>query len=171
MVFYENKVTASTQNDTRWARITRGIAASTKLAAGRKGHTADHRRAQNSQRGRKHHFSHSAPLLGVFMRYSWDIRGVFVCIGYVSGMCRVCVGYLSEKYRKLEGRNKKTIVTIYYQQPKQHNPTTFALAQRHERRGGKSNDNSSTSHTSGTRRESALPRARLTAVDRGQLPE
>ena len=33
----------------------------------------------------------------------------------------------------------------------------------------KSNDGSSTSHTSGTRRESALLKARLTAVDRGQL--
>ena len=28
------------------------------------------------------------------------------------------------------------------QQPKQHHPTTFALAQRHERRGGKAIDNS-----------------------------
>ena len=107
VVFYANKVTASTQNDTRWARITRGVAASTKLDAGTKGNTADHRRAQNSQRGRKHHFSHSAPLLGVFVRYSRSIRGIYVCIGYVSGMYRVCIGYLSEKYRKLEGRNKK----------------------------------------------------------------
>ena len=104
MVFYANKVTASTQNDTRWARITRGVAASTKLVAGTKGHTANHRRAQNSHRGRKHHFSHSAPLLGVFMGYSRSIRGIYVCIGYVSGMYRVCIGYLSEKYRKIGER-------------------------------------------------------------------
>ena len=73
-------------------RRTRGVAASTKLAAGTKGHTANHRRAQNSQRGRKYHFSHSAPLLGVFMRYSRSIRWVYVCIGYVSGICRKSIG-------------------------------------------------------------------------------
>ena len=28
---------------------------------------------------------------GVFMGYMWGIRGVFICIGYVSGMYRECV--------------------------------------------------------------------------------
>ena len=29
---------------------------------------------------------------GVFMGYSLSIHGVYVCIGYVSGMYRVCIG-------------------------------------------------------------------------------
>jgi hypothetical protein len=33
---------------------------------------------------------------GVFVEYLWDIHGVFICIGYVSVMCRLCVGYVSE---------------------------------------------------------------------------
>ena len=32
------------------------------------------------------------PMLEVRMGYSWSIHGVYVCIGYVSGMYRVCVG-------------------------------------------------------------------------------
>ena len=35
-------------------------------------------------------------------------------------------------------------MSIYFQQPRQHNPTTFALAQRHERREGERNDNDKT---------------------------
>ena len=31
------------------------------------------------------------------MEYSWGIRGVFICIGYVSGMYRVCVGNATER--------------------------------------------------------------------------
>ena len=26
------------------------------------------------------------------MGYSWGIHGVYICIGYVSGMYRVCIG-------------------------------------------------------------------------------
>ena len=29
---------------------------------------------------------------GVFVGYSWGIHGVYICIGYVSGMYRVCIG-------------------------------------------------------------------------------
>ena len=36
---------------------------------------------------------------GVFVGYSWGIHGVYICIGYVSGMCRVCIGYVSEHTR------------------------------------------------------------------------
>ena len=61
----------------------------------RNNYTADHRRAQNRQRGRKCHFSHRDPLGGVFMVYTRGIRGVFMGYTYVSGMCRVCIGYVS----------------------------------------------------------------------------
>ena len=33
---------------------------------------------------------------GIFVGYSWGIHGVYVCIGYVSGMYRVCIGNVSE---------------------------------------------------------------------------
>ena len=42
-------------------------------------------------------------MLGVFVGYTWDIHGVYVCIGYVSGMYRVCIGYVSEQIRKNKG--------------------------------------------------------------------
>ena len=29
---------------------------------------------------------------GVYAEYSWGIHGIFICIGYVSGMYRVCIG-------------------------------------------------------------------------------
>ena len=35
-------------------------------------------------------------ICGVFIGYSWGIHGVFICIGYVSVMCRLCIGYVSE---------------------------------------------------------------------------
>ena len=64
--------------------------------------------AQNSQRGRKHLFSHSAPLGGVFMAYTRSIRGIFTGYSYVSGMCRECIGYVSGIYRKIRGgKNEK----------------------------------------------------------------
>ena len=66
-------------------------------------HTASHRRAQNSQRGRKFHFSHSGLLGGVFMGYTRSIRGIFMGYSYVSGMCRVCIGYVSGKCRRIRG--------------------------------------------------------------------
>ena len=31
------------------------------------------------------------------MGYSWIIHGVFICIGYVSGMYRVCIGKVSKE--------------------------------------------------------------------------
>ena len=32
----------------------------------------------------------------VFTGYSWGIRRLYICIGYVSGMYRVCVGKVSK---------------------------------------------------------------------------
>ena len=32
----------------------------------------------------------------IFVKYSWSIHGVFICIGYVSVMYRLCIGYASE---------------------------------------------------------------------------
>ena len=49
---------------------------------------------------------HSAPLGGVFIEYTWDIRGVFTAYTYVSGMYRVCVGYVSGKRRKIQGAER-----------------------------------------------------------------
>ena len=43
---------------------------------------------------------------GVFTEYSGSIHGVFICIGYVSGMYRLCVGYVSEGMGS-EGVNKE----------------------------------------------------------------
>ena len=31
------------------------------------------------------------------MGYSWDIHGVFICVGYVSGMYRVCIGNVTDE--------------------------------------------------------------------------
>ena len=39
------------------------------------------------------------------MGYSWDIHGVFICVGYVSVMYRLCVGYVTEETRS-KGREK-----------------------------------------------------------------
>ena len=36
----------------------------------------------------------------VFTGYSWGIRRLYICIGYVSGMYRVCVGYVSGMCRE-----------------------------------------------------------------------
>ena len=33
---------------------------------------------------------------GAYVEYSWGIHGIYVCIGYVSGMYRVCVGKVSK---------------------------------------------------------------------------
>ena len=33
---------------------------------------------------------------GAYAGYSWSIRGIYVCIGYVSGMYRVCIGNVSK---------------------------------------------------------------------------
>ena len=40
---------------------------------------------------------------GVFMGYSWDIHGVYICIGYVSGMYRVCIGNISKETGRVGG--------------------------------------------------------------------
>ena len=37
------------------------------------------------------------------MGYSRGIRGIYVCIGYVSGMYRVCIGNVSGMCRKRQG--------------------------------------------------------------------
>ena len=44
---------------------------------------------------------------GVFMGCSRSIHGVFICIGYVSGMCRVCVGNATER-----AGSKKVLIQI-----------------------------------------------------------
>ena len=49
---------------------------------------------------------HAEGRLGVFMGYSRDIHGVFICIGYVSVMYRLCVGNVTEEKRS-EGVNKE----------------------------------------------------------------
>ena len=42
------------------------------------------------------------------MGYSWDIHGVFICVGYVSGMYRVCIGNVSGTGRsKREAREAR----------------------------------------------------------------
>ena len=35
-------------------------------------------------------------ICGIFVGYSRSIHGVYVCIGYVSGMYRVCIGKVSK---------------------------------------------------------------------------
>ena len=45
-----------------------------------------------------------SPTEGVFVGYSRDIRGVFICIGYVSVMCRLCIGYATEHTGSEGGR-------------------------------------------------------------------
>ena len=40
------------------------------------------------------------------MGYSWDIHGVYVCVGYVSVMYRLSVGYVTEETRS-KGVNKE----------------------------------------------------------------
>ena len=37
------------------------------------------------------------------MGYSWDTRGIYVCIGYVSVMYRLCVGNVTEEKRSEGG--------------------------------------------------------------------
>ena len=49
------------------------------------------------------------------MGYSWDIHGVFICVGYVSGMYRVCIG----TYGQRGGAKKQVKNGNIYQQRKQ----------------------------------------------------
>ena len=111
--FYTNKVTARTQNDKRWARDHSRGSREHNTGSGTKGHTANHRRAQNSQEGGEDAalcseirllsfqeaisiilvsaLGYSRHIRGVFVGYSWDIHMYRVCVGYVSGMCRESV--------------------------------------------------------------------------------
>ena len=41
--------------------------------------------------------------LGIFIEYSWGIHRVFICIGYVSVMCRLCIGYVTEEKKSKWG--------------------------------------------------------------------
>ena len=34
---------------------------------------------------------------GIYTGYSGSIHGVYICIGYVSGVCRVCIGKMSKR--------------------------------------------------------------------------
>ena len=49
-----------------------------------------------------------SPIARRGMGYSWDIHGVFICVGYVSVMYRLCVGYVSEE-KSSEGVTKKQV--------------------------------------------------------------
>ncbi len=40
---------------------------------------------------------------GVYAGYSWGIHGIYVCIGYVSGMYRVCIGKVSKVMGRVGG--------------------------------------------------------------------
>ena len=40
---------------------------------------------------------------GIYAEYSWCIHGVFICIGYVSGMYRVCIGNVSNGTGRVRG--------------------------------------------------------------------
>ena len=51
--------------------------------------------------GGQYIFSHITVIFGIFIGYSWGIHGVFICIGYVSVMCRLCIGYVSVMYRNI----------------------------------------------------------------------
>ena len=42
------------------------------------------------------------------MGYSWDIHGVFICVGYVSVMYRLCIGNITEE-KSSEGVTKKQV--------------------------------------------------------------
>ena len=53
---------------------------------------------------------------GVFTGYSWGIRGIYVCVGYVSVMYRLCVGYMTEETRS-DGANKKDNIDNYFVAP------------------------------------------------------
>ena len=48
-------------------------------------------------------FYHTSLRIGIFMEYSWSIHGVFICIGYVSGMYRVCIGNVSKATGRVGG--------------------------------------------------------------------
>ena len=51
------------------------------------------------------YFYHASMMDGVFMGYSRGIHGVFICIGYVSVMCRLCIGYVTEEKSSEGGDN------------------------------------------------------------------
>ena len=44
--------------------------------------------------------------------HSRSIHGIFICIGYVSVMCRLCIGYVSEHHAR-KGESKKTTKTTW----------------------------------------------------------
>ena len=44
----------------------------------------------------------NSPIGEVFVDYSWDIHGIFICVGYVSGMCRLCIGCVLRLMADLE---------------------------------------------------------------------
>ena len=48
-------------------------------------------------------FSSLSPTDGLFVGYSQSIHGIFICIGYVSVMCRLCIGYLLEHIWRASG--------------------------------------------------------------------
>ena len=54
----------------------------------------------------------------IYAGYSWDIHGIYVCIGYVSGMYRVCVGKALKDTRSEKGSRdtERGEITISYAQ-------------------------------------------------------
>ena len=51
------------------------------------------------------------------MGYSWDIHGVFICVGYVSGMYRVCIGNGTEQKRGERGERAPQNATSIFGDP------------------------------------------------------
>lgn len=45
-------------------------------------------------------FCSFSPTDGVFVGYSQSIRGVYICIGYLSVIYRLYIGYVSEQMRR-----------------------------------------------------------------------
>ena len=48
-------------------------------------------------------FSYGRGIRRVYAGYSWGIHGIYVCIGYVSGMYRVCIGNVSKATGRVGG--------------------------------------------------------------------
>ena len=68
------------------------------------------------------------------MGYSWDIHGVFICVGYVSGMYRVCIGNVTDEKSSEEVRIQAT-------ETHRNTQKNSAGSAEHKTRGGDNNNN------------------------------
>ena len=57
-------------------------------------------------------FSSLSPTDGLFVGYSQSIHGIFICIGYVSVMCRLCIGKASEHTQRKWVIRNRTILLL-----------------------------------------------------------